>query len=97
MTYIVTIAEAAEEDIRNAFIWYDEQKPGLGDTFEKQVLKAIESIKSNPMKNQIRYGDIRVYFLISFPFGIHFNVLDKNILIVGIFHTSLHPERWKDR
>ncbi len=50
MAYTLHIAEAAEGDIREAFLWYEEQKEGLGNTFEKHISKALDSIRENPLK-----------------------------------------------
>jgi hypothetical protein len=35
MSYTLLISEAAEWDIRKAFLWYQEQKISLGVDFEK--------------------------------------------------------------
>jgi plasmid stabilization system protein ParE len=97
MAYSLAIAEAAEDDIRQAYLWYEEQKENLGSTFEKYIFKAVDSIRDNPLKIQVRYADTRVFFLKKFPFGIHFNVAGNDILIVAVFHTSLDPGFWKNR
>lgn len=97
MPYTLSIAEAAEADIRYAFLWYEAQKESLGNTFEKHISKAVDSIQDNPLKSQVKYGDTRVFFLKKFPFGIHFKVSANDILIVAVFHTSLNPKKWKSR
>lgn len=95
MTFDVKIAEAAEEDIRNAFLWYENQQGDLGFHFEDEIKLAIQSIQNNPFKIAIRYQSIRVFFLKKFPYGIHFQVSESKILIVAVFHTAQNPERWK--
>lgn len=97
MTYSISIAEAAENDIREAFLWYEDQKDNLGSTFKNHVNKAVDSIQSNPLKTQVRYGNTRVFFLRKFPYGIHFQVDKNHILIVAVFHTSKDPEKWTKR
>lgn len=97
MSYTLTIAEAAENDIRQAYLWYEKQQGSLGSTLEKHLSKAVKSIIDNPLKSQIRYGTTRVFFLKKFPYGIHFNVTNKHILIVAFFHTSQSPEKWESR
>jgi len=99
MPYSISIAEAAENDIREAFLWYEDQKDSLGIRFEDHVSKAVNSIQSNPLKTQIRYGNTRIFFLKKFPYGIHFRVdeVGKSILIVAAFHTSKDSEKWKLR
>jgi toxin ParE1/3/4 len=97
MNYSVTVAEAAENDIRQAFLWYEDQKENLGTIFQEHINKAIDSIHNNPLKVQIRYSNTRVYFLNKFPFGIHFQVNETQILIVAAFHTSQNPKLWSTR
>jgi plasmid stabilization system protein ParE len=97
MAYSVDISQAAEGDIRNAFLWYEEQKAGLGFDFELHISKAIGSIQSNPLKTQIRYADIRVFFLKKFPYGIHFKVNGSTILIVAVFAAKDDPGKWEKR
>lgn len=42
--YSLSISEAAELDIREAFLWYEDQKDNLGLTFEKYFSKTIQNI-----------------------------------------------------
>jgi len=95
--YKLSVTASAENDIRDAFLWYEEQKRNLGSLFKKHVNKAVNSILTNLLKTQVSYGEIRVFFLRKFPFGIHFRVAGNNILIVAVFHTSINPESWKER
>jgi hypothetical protein len=37
MPYSVKIAHAAETDVRDAFLWYEDQKENLGSRFEANV------------------------------------------------------------
>lgn len=97
MTYSIDIAEAAEDDVRKAFLWYEDKKEDLGLNFENHIDEAVASIQTNPFKTQIRYKDTRVFFLKKFPFGIHFQVKRSVILIVAVFHTSEDPEKWAER
>lgn len=39
--YSLSISEAAELDIRDAFLWYEDQKDNLGPTFQKHIPKTI--------------------------------------------------------
>ena len=63
MTYTIEIVAAAELDARKAFLWYEEQKLGLGKSFESQFDQAKKSIQSNPHKTQIKYKTIRVFLM----------------------------------
>jgi hypothetical protein len=47
MTYELSIAEAAEIDLYQAFLWYKEKEEELGEKFEYQATNTIESIQKN--------------------------------------------------
>lgn len=95
--YSLFISEAAELDIREAFLWYEDQKDNLGLTFEKHISKTIQNIQKNSIKIQIRYNQTRVAFLKKFPYGVHFNLIDNEIIIIAVFHTAQNPKKWKSR
>lgn len=97
MKYSLVIAEAAENDIRIAFLWYEEQQEKLGGEFERQISKALASIQDNPLKAQVRYASTRVFFIRKFPFGIHYIIREEDILVLAVFHTSQNPESWYKR
>ena len=62
MTYSISISEAAENDISEAYLWYEDQKENLGSIFEVQFQRAVKSIRNNPFKTQIRYGNMPKYW-----------------------------------
>jgi toxin ParE1/3/4 len=97
MPYPVSISEAAEADVREAFLWYEEQKAGLGEVFRLHFTEAVVRIGTAPLEIQVRYGSTRIHFLEKFPCGIHFVIRNDSVLIVAVFHTSMSPERWKER
>lgn len=95
MTYQILITESAEQDFSDAFLWYENQKKELGLSFAKNIDKAIYKIQKNPLIFQIRYNEIRVSFLKKFPFGIHFTIMDNEVVIIGVYHISESPKRWR--
>lgn len=97
MEYTLSITEAAEEDIKQAFLWYEEQKTSLGERFEAKIFKAMAFIQKKPLFKQIRYDDIRIYFLKKFPYGIHYKVSTNQILVVAVFHAARSPLKWLAR
>ena len=97
MPYSIKIAHAAERDIRKAFLLYEGQKEDLGNLFEENVYQGINNIQNNPLKFQIRYGSTRISFIGKFPYGIHFQINENEILILAVFHTSQDSEKWEKR
>jgi len=97
MSYTVSIAEAAEKDLHEAFKWYEEKQISLGRRFKTSVSNVIDSIQRHPLHSSVRYKNTRVRFLHDFPYGIHYRVHEHYILILAVFHMSRNPERWESR
>ena len=95
MSYHITISAAAERDIRAAYCWYDAKRETLGQDFKANLTSAIDRLHQTPLHYQIRYANIRICFLKRFPFGIHYQVVDQAILIVGVYHASQDSSQWR--
>ncbi|MBW8048914.1 MAG: type II toxin-antitoxin system RelE/ParE family toxin [Cytophagales bacterium] len=86
-------------DIQEATDWYNEQVPGCGSRFQKQVKFQINSLKINPNGYAIRYADVHCMLIKKFPFLVHFTV-DESKFIVKVFavvHTSRNPKIWEEK
>jgi len=44
------------------------------------------------LKIQIRYNQTRVAFLQQFPYGVHFNIIENEIIIVAVFSYFSKPK-----
>ena len=97
--YNSNISPLANQDIREAAIWYNKQQPGLGKRFTTEVRKKIHLIRQNPTIYNIRYDNVRTAVLNIFPYMIHYAIDEENkaIFVIGIFHTSQSPENWNLR
>ena len=60
-------------------------------------LSSFQSVQKNPLKIQIRYNQTRVASLKKFPYGVHFNLIENEIIIFAVFNTSQSPKKWSIR
>lgn len=97
MAYKLISSSKTEADIENAISWYKDINIELARSFLIELRAAIKYIHLNPKNSQIRYHIVRIARLKKFPFGIHYMIDDEIIIILGVFHTSLSPEKWKER
>lgn len=93
----IKLTSAAKQDIKDASDWYDNQKRGLGRDFKLHIIESIEKIIQNPLAFQKRYKDNRIKFTGKYPYGVHYSLTDKQIVIIAIFHTSRSSKIWKKR
>ena len=78
---------------QEAYDWYDEQQPGLGDLFLQELEKGFEKLESWPEAyNKIR-KDYRQLVLHTFPYVIVFKIIKVDVVVYAVFHTSRKPSK----
>ena len=88
-----------KEDISTIVNWYNCSQKGLGTRFLENLKEKINYIAQNPESIQVRYQDIRIAVLNTFPYTIHFRFfkLENTLWILGVFHTSINPDKRTQR
>lgn len=97
MNYQVIISEAAESDIQDSFFWYKYRSESLAQLFIQHLDEVLQILLKNPNQFQERAKGLRVGFLRKFPFGVHYIIENKRVLVIGVFHTSRDPKEWIKR
>jgi len=92
MTFSLYIQEEAEADMTDAWLWYEEQKRGLGDEFLTCINDVLNRIAKNPKLYPINYKKHRLAVVRRFPFHVVYKVYDREVIVYAIYHTSRHPE-----
>jgi hypothetical protein len=97
MIYKVKILPKAKFDLSEISCWYEDIQKGLGKRFLKNVNIEIKVVKKNPILLQIRYDKTRVVLINKFPYLIHYEVVDSEILIKAVIHTARDNKNWKNK
>jgi plasmid stabilization system protein ParE len=97
MSVELIIRPEAEADALQAFRWYNEQRPGLGQEFLAEVESAIESIRSNPEASRKLYREYRRVLTRRFPYAIFNAVHAQRAVVFAILHTARDPRLWRQR
>ncbi len=93
----------ARAELRSAALWYDEQRPGLGDEFIAEVAVALERIgdapEAHPLWPGTGVGDaiIRKATVQRFPYVIAFEKRERHVLVLAIAHAKRRPLYWLTR
>jgi len=88
-----------KEDIRNGKQWYSKISKQLASDFLAEYRSKILFISENPNSAEIKYDNQRITFLKRFPYGIHYEFIEREntIKIYAVFHTSRNPKIWQER
>jgi len=92
--YSVFIAESAQSELNAAFLWYEEQKEGLGLEFLSEIDRIIEKISMMPASFEIVYRHFRRVMTDVFPYHIYYEILGEvsEVEILVVIHTSQNPK-----
>lgn len=97
MKYKVIIRPEAEDDIREAFSWYEGNRIGLGYDFLLQVHAGLNFIKRNPDIHPIEYKGTRKHLVKRFPYKIIYLVEKEKIIVLAVLHGRRSPALIKKR
>ena len=97
MTYKVVFRRAAQRELENATLWYEERRAGLGAEFAAEVDGAIASIAQNPSRFPIMHRDLRCIRVRRFPYSAFFRVESARVVVLAVFHVRRNPLIWQGR
>src|SRR5688572_2859264 len=68
----IVIRPAAAADIEDAFLWYEQQRPGLGSEFLSTVDDALQVIQRAPQRHPVIHRNTRRALLPRFPYDVYY-------------------------
>jgi len=97
MSRRIILRSEAEAELAEAYAWYEQQRPGLGDEFLLRLDACLSDIQGNPLLHPVVHRDVRRALLRRFPYGVFYVPGEDCITILAIFQLSRDPTRWMDR
>lgn len=90
-------APEVEQDLADAYTWYEQRRLGLGEEFLSCVDACIETIRRAPELYASMHGAYRRALVRRFPYAIFYEYEAHTVSIYGILHTARHPGKWRER
>lgn len=91
------IAEEAQQDIGQAYAWYEKQRVGLGEEYLSCVEACIEYISRTPESCSVVYRNFRRGLVRRFPFAVFYEFENGIVTVYSVFHNSRDPLKWKEQ
>ncbi len=88
---------AARKELRDAIIFYNDRRDGLGGEFLDEVQATIGRIREIPAAWPKLSDAVRRCQMRRFPYGILYRESKSLIEIVAVMHQHRHPDCWKTR
>ena len=97
MRYRVVIRPEAENDVKEAFSWYEDKRQGLGYDFLLQVDAGLRFIERNPKIFPSEHKGTRKYLIKRFPYKIVYLIEEERIVVLAVIHGRRNPKSTKER
>lgn len=93
----IRFLEIAQIELDETIEYYNSESSGLGDSFLLEAINTIERIRRfpdawHPFSNVTRRCQLR-----RFPYGIIYQILNTEILIVAVANLHMKPDYWQTR
>jgi plasmid stabilization system protein ParE len=93
----LVLTPEVEQDILDAYAWYEQRRSGLGEEFLTSVEACFERLCRFPVASPIVYEGYRRSLIRRFPYGVFYEFADQRITVYAVFHTARDPEKWRQR
>jgi len=94
MKYEIVFHPEATREYIDAYEWYEDRQPGLGERFIESIDDSIAEIMAHPAGGRIENSIYRVKTVKTFPYIILYEVIEKEkeIYIEAIYHGKRNPK-----
>lgn len=93
----VVFRPQAEVEVLAARQWYEERRAGLGDEFRAAIEDTVERVSRQPESFPRVHSEMRRALVQRFPFGLYFEIIGSQIVVLGVVHGHRDPKTWKSR
>jgi len=87
----------AVAELNEAIDYYEELQSGLGLEFAKEIFSCIQRVIEFPTAWSSLSPNTRRCLLNRFPYGIIYQILDNEILIIAVMQLNRKPSYWEGR
>jgi plasmid stabilization system protein ParE len=84
-------------EVDDAYRWYEQQQPGLGDDFLAALDEVYASLQVMPEAHQVIYGDVRRALPRRFPYGVYYRKHRDRVEVIAVQHSRRDPTGWQSR
>ncbi len=87
----------AEEDLQDAFVWYERQRSGLGYEFMVEFDNCIAHVRRFPEASPADTDGVRRALINRFPYCVRYIIESDFVVIYAVSHLHREPRYWSDR
>ncbi len=93
MSWPVIIRPNAEVDAREARLWYESQRAGLGDELLAEISHAVRVLQEHPERRPIYYRGFRRLLTRRSPYKLFYRIEGDRVIVFRILHAKQDHQR----
>lgn len=97
----VTLSHEASDEVTDAWLWYEDQRPGLGAEFLDEIEAFLPHVGERPAAFPVVHEmpDLRIRraLLPRFPYALVFFDAGTEVRVIGVAHVKREPGYWLER
>ena len=94
---IVVFHEQAEDELREAAMYYASRREGLGVEFIAEVRSATRILHEHPRLGHAISRRVRRLLVRRFPYAVIYRVEAGRLFILAVAHLKRRPGYWRER
>jgi len=91
------LAPEAEQDLAEAYEWYENRRAGLGEEFLSCVDACLAAILRSPEMHSVVHERYRRGLVRRFPYAIFYEYSGGAVAVYCVAHTARDPRKWRKR
>jgi hypothetical protein len=95
--YETQLLEGAEDDAREAYLYYLSRSLRVAEEFQERLDEAMEDLQEAAHQYQIVHDPIRRHQLEQFPHGLMYEIDGDTVVVHAVAHPRREPEFWRNR
>jgi plasmid stabilization system protein ParE len=93
----LVIAPEVENDLAEAYAWYEDHRVGLGEEFLRCVEASIQAIRRMPGSYAMVHRTYRRALVRRFPYAVFYEHTSGTVAVYCVCHTARNPAKWRRR
>lgn len=93
----LVLAAEVEQDLDDAYSWYEFQRIGLGEEFLSCIDACFQSICRMPEIHAFVREPFRRVLVRRFPYAVYYEFAAQRVIVHVVIHTARDPQRWQVR
>ena len=93
----LVVAPEAEQDVAEAYAWYEDRRVGLGEELLGCIDACVAGVCRSPGSWAVVQENYCRALVRRFPYAVFYEHQGDTVTIYGVLHTSRDPQKWRDR